>query len=253
VLQFFDSTIDMHMADRSIRRPQVGEIGKSRACQDCKRRKVKVRPRYSMLSNHTDFRLKCDYRKPTCLRCEKAEIACKGYQRDAKFVNRIPGNHSTTGLSVLKQDSLNLHVPRSFDGDLQVLKSHVQKPIGPRTRFRLQALELLKKLYLPQPSQADVRESAVFSWLPILCELEGESRALDHSLFTFCVVQVAVTKTGSASVDDALQVYNDALQTLLVEIEDDGAGQSDEILAAISVLSTCEVLLSSPLSLYTEL
>jgi hypothetical protein len=67
------------------------------------------------------------------------------------------------------------------------------------------------------------------------------------------VVQVAVTKTGSACVDEALQVYNDALQKLLVEIEDIGAGQSDEILGAISVLSTSEVLLSWQLSLYANL
>jgi len=114
-------------------------------------------------------------------------------------------------------------------------------------------LELLKKLYLPQPSLANIRESSLYSWLPTVCELEGESHALDYSLLTFCVVQVAVTKTGSASVDEALQVYNDALQKLLVEIEDFAAGRSDEILAAISVLSTSEVLLSWDLSLYAEL
>jgi hypothetical protein len=164
-------------------------------------------------------------------------------------VNRTPGNLST----VLNRNSLNLHVPRSFDEDLQALKSQVQKPVGPRTQFRLQALELLKKLYLPQPSLANIRESSLYSWLPTVCELERESHALDHSLLTFCVVQVAVTKTGSACIDEALQVYNDALQSLLVEIENFGAGQSDEILAAISVLSTAEVLLSWQLSLYAKL
>jgi hypothetical protein len=67
------------------------------------------------------------------------------------------------------------------------------------------------------------------------------------------VVQIAVTKTGSVCIDEALQVYNDALQKLLVEIEDFGAGQSNEILAAISVLSTSEVSLSSQLFLHTKL
>ncbi|KAE8446543.1 hypothetical protein EG329_011875 [Mollisiaceae sp. DMI_Dod_QoI] len=198
----------------------AGEVGKPQACRDCKRRKVK-----------------CDYRKPTCLRCEKAEIACKGYQRDIIFVNRTPGNLST----VANRNSLNLHVPRSIDEDLQALKTQVQKPVGLRTQFRLEALELLKKLYLPEPRLANIRESSMYSWLPALCELKGESQALDYCLLTFCVVQVAVTKTGSASVDEALQVYNDTLQKLLVEIEDVSAGRSDEILAAISVLSTSEL------------
>ncbi|RFU35768.1 hypothetical protein B7463_g545, partial [Scytalidium lignicola] len=208
------------MADSSIFHSKVGKGGKAQACHDCKRRKVK-----------------CDYRKPTCLRCEKAEIACKGYQRDTIFVNRTPRNLSTT----LKRNNLSLHVPRSFDEHLQLLKSQLQKPAGQQTQFRLQALELLKKLYLPQPSLANIRESSLYSWLPTVCEIEGESHALDYSLLAFCVIQVAVTKTGSVSVDEALQVYNHALQTLLVEIDDFGAGRSDEILAAISVLSTSEL------------
>jgi hypothetical protein len=184
-----------------------------------------------------------------CLRCEKAEIDCKGYERDTIFVNRIPGNLST----VLSRNSLNSYVPRSFDEDLQALKSQIRKLEGSRTQFRLQALELLKKLYLPQPSLASIRESSLYSWLPTVCELEGESHALDHSLLTFCVVQVAVTKMGSACVDEALQVYNEALQKLLVEIEDFGAGRSNEVLAAISVLSTSEVFLSCQSFLYTKL
>jgi len=145
-----------------------------------------------------------------------------------------------------KQNSLTRHIPmRSFDEDLQSLTWQVQKQIGPRTQFRLHALELIKKLYLPHQSQvADMTKSSLFSWIPIICELTGESDALDHSLLTFCVVQVAITKAGSACVNDALQFYSSALQRLLVEIEHDGAEQSDEILAAISMLSTYEVHLS---------
>jgi hypothetical protein len=161
-------------------------------------------------------------------------------------VNRIPGNVSITALSVIERKTLERRVPDDFDRELQALNSHLQQPTSSRTRFRLQALELLRKLYLPQPCQDVLRNSSLSAWLPIVCELEGESQALDHSLFTFCVIQVAITKTGSACVDDAMQVYHDALQKLLVELESDGAGQSDEILAAISVLSTCEVILLCP-------
>lgn len=168
-------------------------------------------------------------------------------------MNRTPENLSITALSVLKQNNLDLHVSRDFDQTLYVLNSQVQNPIGPRTQFRLQALELLKKLYLPQPSQAGIKESSVFSWLQTICELEGKSHALDYSLLTFCVIQVAITKSGSVCIDDALQVYNDALHTLQVEIQDASAGQSDEILAAISVLSSGEVILLFPFFVPTKL
>jgi hypothetical protein len=152
-------------------------------------------------------------------------------------LNRTAGNLTTA----LKRTSLKSPPPRSIDEDLQALKAQVLQPVGQRTQFRLQALEILKKLYLPQPSISNIRESSLYSWLPTVCELEGESNALDHSLLTFCVVQAAVTQTGGACVNEALQVYNTALQKLLVEIEDFGAERSDEILAAISVLSTSEV------------
>jgi hypothetical protein len=153
-------------------------------------------------------------------------------------VNRTPGNISTA----VKRDNIDLPAPKSFDEELEALKSEVQEPSVPRIQFRLRALELLKKLYLPQPSLADIRESSIFSWLPIVCGLDGESHALDYSLLTFCVVQVAVTKTGNACVNEALQVYNEALHKLAAELKDYRAGRSDEILAAISVLSTSEVL-----------
>ncbi|EXJ87785.1 hypothetical protein A1O1_04712 [Capronia coronata CBS 617.96] len=177
------------------------------------------------------------------MRCEKAGIACKGYHRDTVFVNRTPGNPSTTALSVLKRsvDYYNCleDQPKGFAAHLEGLKTHLL--VGPRTRYRLQALELLKRLYLPQPTPANIKKSSLFSWLPIVCELQGESQALDYCLLTFCVIQVAVSNPGSPCVDESLQVYNDALQKLRVEIEDAGSGQSDEILAAISVLSTCEL------------
>jgi hypothetical protein len=44
------------MADRPIFHPKVGEIGKSQACHDCKRRRVKVRQGYSTYSTDTDLR-----------------------------------------------------------------------------------------------------------------------------------------------------------------------------------------------------
>ena len=161
-------------------------------------------------------------------------------------MNRTPGRPSAIALLVQGENGRICDAPQmSFDGDLQDLDWQVHSQTGPRIQLRLRAFELIKKLYLPQPSQADITSSTLFSWISAICELKGESNALDHALLTFCVIQVAITKTGSACADDALQSYNNSLLKLQVEIEQDGAGQRDEILAAISVLSTYEVLLSS--------
>lgn len=53
VFQLNDACI---MADHSILYPKAREVGKSRACQDCKRRKVKVRQENYISSTHADFR-----------------------------------------------------------------------------------------------------------------------------------------------------------------------------------------------------
>ena len=133
--------------------------------------------------------------------------------------------------------------PPSFDDCLRDLASQLQTPTGtrPQSQLRSQSLELLKKLYLPQLSPADLAKSPAFCWLPIVCHLQGASHALDHALYTFCAIQVAITKSGSICVDEAMQIYYSSLQTLQVELGDDNAAQKDEILGAISVLSTCEV------------
>ncbi|KAH9207660.1 hypothetical protein DL95DRAFT_395869 [Leptodontidium sp. 2 PMI_412] len=197
----------------------MGSSGKPQACHDCKRRK-----------------LKCDYRKPTCLRCENAEITCQGYQRETVFINSGFGNER-----LVPKHKNPSPTPPSFDDCLQELRSQLLEPTSSRSQLRNQSLTLLKKLYLPQPNPNNSELLPVSTWLPIVCCLQGTSYALDHSLYAFCVIQVAITKNGSISVDEAMRTYYDSLQVLKVELDDSNAAQKDEILAAISVLSTCEL------------
>jgi len=73
------------------------------------------------------------------------------------------------------------------------------------------------------------------------CELEGQSEALDYALYAFCSIQVHITdKSGETTIQDVWKSYNDAIQRLRTSVEEP-ALQSDETLAAIAVLSTCEV------------
>ncbi|KAK8166365.1 hypothetical protein IWX90DRAFT_432607 [Phyllosticta citrichinensis] len=52
----------------------VGVPGRSKGCHTCRRRHVK-----------------CDERKPTCFRCERAGYVCQGYKKTIRFLFQNPG------------------------------------------------------------------------------------------------------------------------------------------------------------------
>jgi hypothetical protein len=135
----------------------------------------------------------------------------------------------------------------TYDIDLNSIASQVTKPSYPTGEFRHHALQLLKKLYLPQPDQLTEGENTIwmtYSWVNYVCDLKEPNDALDHALHTFCAIQVCVTHTGQSTKEESLSSYNVALQRLWNKLEDPKASYTDETLAAIVVLSTCEVRIS---------
>jgi hypothetical protein len=166
------------------------------------------------------------------------------------FVNRTLAAPSTTALSAIASNASQRpsKAPKRTAQDwlltLQQLKSEVSCRSCPLTEFRSHTWTLLKELYLPRTRTLDGLNgvsSPAYSWLQAVCEMRGRSDALDHSLLAFCAIQVHTVKTGRASTDEGLQLYNHALQELLKDLEDGIVRNNDETLAAIVVLSTCEV------------
>lgn len=63
---------------------------------------------------------------------------------------------------------------------------------------------------------------------------------MNQSLLAFCAIQVRVVGEDSISYDDTVQLYNHALRNVIEDLAR-GKGAREETLAAIIVLSTCEV------------
>jgi hypothetical protein len=183
------------------------------------------------------------------LRCAKAKLCCGGYERAVVFVNRTPTNL----FSEVKRESIQ-DVSSTVDQHklgLQLFALQILTPSFPRLEFRQFALDLLRKTYLPrshQPNGAPTLSRSAYSWLQSSCELEGRSEALDYSLLTFCVIQFHITER-SSSREKALQLYTISLRKLCADIDDLLARERDETIAAIVVLSTCEVGASSDFSI----
>jgi hypothetical protein len=124
---------------------------------------------------------------------------------------------------------------------LPQLKSKLLDPSYPSCQFRRHAWDLLKELYLPRAHSPFFNRTTPYSWLQAACGLRGRSDALDHSLLAFCAIQISLAAIPSKTVDQDLELYNNGLQELIKELEDDRLRNNDETLAAIVVLSTCEV------------
>lgn len=110
--------------------------------------------------------------------------------------------------------------------------------------FRSQALGILKKLYLPHGDHTekfDLVSISCFSWPHAICQLQSRSKVLDESLFAFCAIQISLHEQRTVSEDAAFQLYDKALSSLVEHLEFPHEQSKDETLAAIVVLSTCEV------------
>ncbi|OAA70209.1 Zn(2)-C6 fungal-type DNA-binding domain protein [Akanthomyces lecanii RCEF 1005] len=203
----------------------VGVAGRSKACLDCKRRRVK-----------------CDLTEPRCLRCSRAKIHCQGYKLETIWVNRTleqPGLTAAAaiaGAARLPQSpgQRRLHL-------LNQLKLECASPARDPLQFRCRALQVLDGIYTPYLSLEGAYPSAVL-WLEAIGEMKEGCDALDQSLLAFCAIQIRVVGENSISYDDTVQLYNHALRNVIEDLAQ-GKGAREETLAAIIALSTCELFL----------
>ena len=233
----------------------VGIAGKSKACHDCKRRRVKVCCRSCCLVPHnlsiTITILQCDLTLPLCHRCSKAGIACRGYEQSTLWVHRTPARPNVTALSVvadarLQQQNRESSTQSNWLGLLQRMRTQLdsnESSYHTKT-FRRNALSIIKSTYFPRSrvisSVADF-SSTPSSWVTAVCQLQGPSDALDHSLLAFCAIQIRLSSEPGISYDETVQLYNHALSRIIALLDSPCVDNCDESLAAIVILSTCEV------------
>ncbi|KAK6716858.1 hypothetical protein SNK05_000058 [Fusarium graminearum] len=214
----------------------VGIAGKSKACHDCKRRRVK-----------------CDLATPKCRRCLKAGISCRGYERSTLWVHRTQAQPNVSALSAVKDARLEERLretPELVDWlrTLEQMRDQLysSKSSYQVVTFRLQALSIADSIYYPLPRVSESCQdstSTPSSWFKAVCHMPNPSEALDHSLLAFCAIQIRVSRQSGISYDETVQLYNHALSKIIGVLDSPSDGSSDESLAAIVILSTCELFL----------
>jgi hypothetical protein len=183
------------------------------------------------------------------MRCEKAGRACQGYAKTTIFVNRTLTKPSTNALVAISEAKLHrTHTtsirPSGLRQSFEHLKSALSGQSYSPVLYRSWAWEILKELYLPRfpsPDHIPIAATSCYSWLSAVCEMHLESRVLDQSLLAFCAIQICIAEPWIVPLDIALQLYSEALSKLARDLGYTHEQRKDETLAAIVVLSTCEV------------
>ncbi|KAL6912639.1 hypothetical protein FSST1_010399 [Fusarium sambucinum] len=213
----------------------VGVAGKSKACHNCKKRRVK-----------------CDLGQPGCLRCAKAGLTCKGYSRnEVIFVNRTSRNLSTTvqdatGTNKFSNDRVSLEGDVNVVSEYQAMSRMIESSSYSTSIFRLAALTISQVLYLPQlktnNSLTSPDVSAVL-WFESICKLQDPDLLLDISLLAFSAAQLHATGYHTVSLDNAIRIYSDGLVKLSVALQQVDYKTPIYLIASIINLSTCELFL----------
>lgn len=73
--------------------------------------------------------------------------------------------------------------------------------------------------------------------------MQRPNDALDNSLLAFCAIQIRLSGKASFSYHETVRLYNHALSKTITILDSPRVANSDEVLAAIVILSTCEVSL----------
>jgi hypothetical protein len=164
-------------------------------------------------------------------------------------VNRTRSEPFTTATLAISEARLNIRRMASEPSiDLQesfrFLKVDLANVDQSPMVYRSRAWVLLKKLYLPH-TQSDVEvltsTTTSYSWLSAICQLKYNNKALDHALLAFCAVQIHLLEPSSVSLDAVLRLYSETLSELVQILKSTEENSELETLAAIVVLTTCEV------------
>lgn len=230
----------------------VGVAGKSAACHDCKRRRVKASLSFPFEDVSNTYNQQCDFGRPHCLRCQRVGLHCTGYGKSVVFVHRTSTSLIQTIDAISPPNQIDEVAPSLspsvvYNQAICRLLAQVHDTSVDRSEFRENAYELLQRSYLPEPhllgKTPNVGRCAYY-WLHAVCHLTGPGRSLDFALLAFCMVQMFIMRIGTASLEHAIRLYTEAIECLRNELEDPSARYVDQTIASIVVLSTCEILVS---------
>ncbi|CAG9978185.1 unnamed protein product [Clonostachys byssicola] len=214
-------------------------IPRSRACQDCKRKKIKL------------TEVQCDQNWPACGQCLRSNLACQGPTSLAKFVHR-------TAPPVQRRTRLESPEPQSQNHRTKYAKL-VQRGQGPTFEngtsisiMRLQAPRasppstsaerLAIKLNMLLRDGLDNGVCRLMSYLPHVRQRLGHSTCLRDCTAVFCSAWADYRRRAPAESLISLKLFGKALRSLGKAVQDNKMAFTAETLGAMALLERTESL-----------
>lgn len=214
----------------------VGVAGRSKACNTCRQRRIKVR--FSAVfaptwNGPTDCCLtikKCSYERPHCAQCIKSNFRCTGYQRERQFV---VGSKFVQGQPTLEEQRSSMHMVRSTPS-----KVIWQAAPSPHASYRLQLLNEFLGLYLPVTHLGPVEDRP---WLSLVTSLPSPTRALEVAVMALSTARLGRVKNDPSMMTESLQLYTLGLSEIQKALWNPALMYKDETLAASMALAMYEL------------
>jgi hypothetical protein len=221
----------------------VGVPGRSKACLNCRARKLKVSDTTEFRLNATDDILsKCGLEKPYCARCTRNGRACGGYERPRIFVHRLQKagtlTQTTSPAAVSgRPHRWSFYVPPPEDDLVPIPNSPDLKIHDQRQLIAWFIDQFCPKL---DPS-LNACERLHHYWVYILPHIHGTVDLLDRAILTLSAAFLGETAGDVRLQKLSMVMYGYAVNALSKAMSVANFCPNDAVLAAIMCLGMSEV------------
>jgi len=180
--------------------------------------------------------VKCDESQPTCQRCQKARIACKGYTPRYEFIDEKARVERAVAIASSQQDNFSAlqssaqvlyhtsQVPQQSQISLSAMKMHL-------TAFK----DTICLSYLVKKLREDRAGSAKSIWI------EETSRGSHNALNALATMVFGQAHRSRDTIMEARKSYGKALVDVRFALADASRYQTFDTLASVSALCMYEV------------
>jgi hypothetical protein len=242
----------------------VGVPGRSKACHNCRQRRMAVRYPFLHRALHPPSPAviltassKCDGKRPGCDNCSKSGRLCTGYQRNHAFIfskevlaskpgidlnqtsdtelvlaSRWRIDHSRASTLPSHPKALSCHTLNNFFSlppDIASCNVFRDKLIGLFLEHQLPAFDQ------PAPGFEDRR------WMREVVNLPAMTPALEHAVLAVCTAKLGRMNNQPALVHKSLSLYNRSLHELRRSLRDSALRTDEQNFATSSILLLYEI------------
>jgi hypothetical protein len=243
----------------------VGVPGRSKACHNCRQRKIRARPPHFPTLQDANRVVQCGGERPGCQNCAKTNRLCSGYQRNNAFIlsrdmkaeglsssRDLPCLISEAGSGIvlfsrwsIDQDKPSHGVSKANNLPVQAINTYLPmlRDISPRNAFREKFASLFMDYHLPRELIDSARQAVERrNWLLLVLELPTLTPALENAVLALCTAQLGRYNGHQALVYESLSLYTSSLRELRLAVLNPTTRCEEQNIAACMALATYEVI-----------